>query len=135
MSGPFADAFYYLALLNPKDRSHADATRITRELRQPIVTTTWVLIEVADALVAPSRRRIVHRFLEGLGIQAETRIIPADAKWYGRGLALYGARPDKSWSLTDCIGFEVMREYGLVDALTGDHHFEQAGFRAMFREP
>ena len=40
-------------------------------------------------------------------------------------------RPDKEWSLTDCISFEVMAELGLTEALTADHHFEQAGFRAL----
>lgn len=37
-------------------------------------------------------------------------------------------RPDKNWSLTDCITFVIMREAGLQEALTGDRHFEQAGF-------
>jgi uncharacterized protein len=36
-----------------------------------------------------------------------------------------------SWSLTDCISFEVMRARGISDALTGDHHFAQAGFRVL----
>ncbi len=42
-------------------------------------------------------------------------------------------RPDKDWSLTDCISFVVMEEHGITDALTGDHHFEQAGFRALLK--
>lgn len=50
-----------------------------------------------------------------------------------RGLGLYAARPDKAWSLTDCISFVVMTDRGLTEALTGDHHFEQAGFRALLR--
>jgi hypothetical protein len=38
------------------------------------------------------------------------------------------ARPDKEWSLTDCISFVAMNERNITDALTSDHHFEQAGF-------
>ena len=49
----------------------------------------------------------------------------------GRPLGLFADRPDKHWSLTDCISFVVMNREGIVDALTGDRHFEQAGFRAL----
>jgi predicted nucleic acid-binding protein len=47
------------------------------------------------------------------------------------GLELYHARPDKDWPLTDCISFVVMDDEKLTDALTGDRHFEQAGFKAL----
>jgi predicted nucleic acid-binding protein len=45
----------------------------------------------------------------------------------------YAQRLDKEWSLTDCITFAVMAREGLTDALTGDHHFEQAGFVALLK--
>jgi uncharacterized protein len=48
---------------------------------------------------------------------------------------LYRGRPDKAWSLTDCISFVVMGERGLTEALTSDHYFEQAGFTAVLKEP
>jgi hypothetical protein len=50
-----------------------------------------------------------------------------------RGLALYAARPDKEWSLTDCVSFLVMQDHGVTEALTADHHFEQAGFVALLK--
>lgn len=53
---------------------------------------------------------------------------------YAAGFALFSARQDKSWSLTDCISFEVMRAHGLHDALTADHHFTQAGYHAVFED-
>jgi predicted nucleic acid-binding protein len=46
---------------------------------------------------------------------------------------LFAARPDKDWSLVDCISFVVMKQRRLKDALTTDRHFEQAGFRALRR--
>jgi predicted nucleic acid-binding protein len=46
-------------------------------------------------------------------------------------LERYAARPDKDWTLTDCISFVVMEDEGITDALTGDQHFVQAGFKVL----
>ena len=62
---------------------------------------------------------------------AKTVILPACSELIEKGLQLYAGRLDKGWSLTDCISFVAMREHGINDALTCDHHFEQAGFRVL----
>ena len=135
MTGVYADSFYFIALLNPSDQYHLAAVEATKKLTVPLVTTTWILVEVADALCEPDLRPRVHLFLRRTGFDPNIRVIVADSEWYGRGVELYGRRADKSWSLTDCISFEVMSEFGLTSALTGDRHFEQAGFRALLRSP
>ena len=61
------------------------------------------------------------------------QIVPPSDLLFQRGLDLYAARGDKEWSLTDCISFVVMGDHGIADALTGDHHFEQAGFTPLLR--
>jgi uncharacterized protein len=132
MNEVFADTFYFLALLNPADRFHAEAVRLTQALRFPYVTTTAVLIELADALCRPDARLVAHRFLARLATDPNVQVVDTSSAWYSRGLALFGQRTDKSWSLTDCISFQVMHERGITNALTGDHHFEQAGFRTLF---
>ncbi len=58
-------------------------------------------------------------------------IIPSSTELFAAGVELYATRPDKEWSLTDCISFVVMEREGLTDALTGDRHFEQAGFKVL----
>ena len=50
-----------------------------------------------------------------------------------RGVDFFEQRSDKEWSLTDCLSFLVMRDEGITQALTGDHHFEQAGFTALLK--
>ena len=51
---------------------------------------------------------------------------------YQAGFGLFATRPDKAWSLTDCISFAVMTQRGLSEVLTADRHFKQAGFRIVF---
>lgn len=131
MSEVFADAFYYIALLNPSDQYHAAAVQATKALNRRMVTTLWVLMEVADALSAPAVRQRTYQFLSKISADPNTAIIMDVSPWFSRGVQLYGQRGDKDWSLTDCISFEVMAEHNIADALTGDHHFTQAGFRAL----
>jgi hypothetical protein len=131
----FADTFYYLALLNEDDEAHAKILTIAEHMVGRTVTTAWVLTEVADALAAPGERGEFMRLLETLRASPRCTIVPAAQDLFDEGVALYGQRSDKEWSLTDCISFVVMREHGITDALTGDHHFEQAGFKALLKLP
>ena len=130
----FADTFFFLALRNPRDGAHERATAITLQYpKRKLVTTAWVLAEVADALAAPANRQGFGQLLDLLRANAMVTIISPDSVLFDRGVALYRGRHDKDWSLTDCISFVVMQEHGLSDALTGDHHFEQAGFSALLK--
>jgi predicted nucleic acid-binding protein len=61
------------------------------------------------------------------------QIIPTSAELEAAGLLMYSTHTDKEWGITDCISFAIMRERGITDALTADHHFEQAGFIALLR--
>lgn len=62
------------------------------------------------------------------------RVIPQSRESFLAGLQLYRARPDKGYSLVDCISMQTMCKEGLTEVLTNDRHFEQEGFRALFRE-
>ena len=130
----FADTWYYVAALCETDPFHSAVVAWSRTYHRPVVTTAWVVAEVLNAMSAPHRRLAAHRTITELYTAEGVTVIPADTRWLTRGLALYGARPDKNWSLTDCISFEVMAEFGLTDALTGDRHFAQAGFHALFAD-
>jgi uncharacterized protein len=133
MKAVFADAFYFVALLNRADQHHAKTIAAARELRSQIITTEWVLAEVADALAASTSRRLTAAFITELSSDPQVKIIPAASDLFQRGLQLYEQRPDKQWSLTDCISFVTMHDENLADALTGDAHFTQAGFRALLK--
>ncbi|MBV8488343.1 MAG: type II toxin-antitoxin system VapC family toxin [Planctomycetaceae bacterium] len=135
MMAAFADTFYYLALVNPADEAHQRTLTLSKKRRGRIITTAWVLTEVADALCGPANRTVFTRLIGTIRSDRQTEIAPPSSDLFNRGVDLYARRIDKSWSLTDCISFVVMADRGLIEALTADHHFEQAGFRALLRTP
>ena len=133
MSPVFADAFYFLAFLNPKDAAHQRAIEFAKNSDSPLVTSSWVLTEVADGLAKSSQRRLFRVMLQELEDSPDDHIIWWDTALFHRAVVLYDSRADKHWSLTDCTSFVIMREQGITEALTGDHHFEQAGFVALLK--
>jgi predicted nucleic acid-binding protein len=88
-------------------------------------------MEMADALAQSSCRHSVSPFIHDLVLDPKVRIIHASQDLFERGLQLYDQRQDKGWTLTDCISFVLMADEKMTDALTGDRHFEQAGFKAL----
>ncbi len=129
----FADSHFFFAMLNPNDAAHRKATEFARTHREPLATTAWVLTEVADGLAGTGRRQIFRRILDDFEGTKANLIVPANVETFEKGVEIYHARPDKQWSLTDCISFVVMSEEGITEALTADRHFEQAGFIALLR--
>jgi predicted nucleic acid-binding protein len=133
MRAVFADTFYYLALLDSNDSAHETAVKATRELESATVTTAWVLLELANAPSASRHRAIFAKFLDRLRANPNVIIHEAEKELFDMGVDVYRSREDKDWSLTDCISFVVMQREGVTEALTGDHHFEQAGFTTLLR--
>jgi predicted nucleic acid-binding protein len=62
-------------------------------------------------------------------------VVPFLPEWVNPAISLYGKRPDKDWSLTDCLSFIVMNHRDLAAALTTDRHFEQANYTACMLHP
>jgi predicted nucleic acid-binding protein len=133
MTSVFADTFYFIALLNAADDAHDAAAAYSTDDTVRLVTTAWVLTELADGLAETPGRAIFAEFVNELRGDARVDVVEPDAGLWQRGIDLYDARRDKGWSLTDCISFVVMTDRKMTDALTGDHHFEQAGFHALLK--
>jgi uncharacterized protein len=133
MKPVFADTFYFLALLNQHESSHAKALDFTKSFRGRILTTGWILVELGDGLANPRRRRLFVPMYRDMLAQPDFHIVPCADDLLRQGIDFYDQRPDKEWSLTDCLSFVVMDQQKITDALTGDHHFEQAGFTALLK--
>jgi predicted nucleic acid-binding protein len=127
----FADTYYFLALLAKGGPDHSRALRVTNEIRRRLLTTEWILVEVGDAMASPSNRLRFGELVNYLRSRQEVEIRPASTSLLNQGLDLYLRRPDKDWTLTDCISFVVMEQEGITESLTADHHFAQAGFKTL----
>jgi predicted nucleic acid-binding protein len=133
MTSIFADTSYYIAFFGPRDRHHDKAVELGHTLKRSVIVTEFVLLELGGAMVSSDDRRLFTGFLRYLQSEPDTLIVPASRELFQRGFELFAARRDKHWSLTDCTSFVVMKEYDLSDALTTDHHFEQAGFNVLLK--
>ncbi|MBW3541067.1 MAG: PIN domain-containing protein [Planctomycetes bacterium] len=133
MKAAFADTSYFLALVNPRDQHHAAAREIGKTVAGEIVTTAWVITEFGNAMAHPANRSLFLNLLNDLRRNGRLRMVESNPRLFEEGLDLYARRPDKEWSVTDCISFVVMEEEGLTDALTADHHFEQAGYTVLLK--
>jgi uncharacterized protein len=126
----FADTYYFLARLNSADSHRARVLAYSGQTRARLLTTEWVLLELADTLAKTRFRKIIRDYLKYLDANAE--VVQVDDRLRQAALNLYHQHDDKAWSLTDCLSFVVMREHSATTALNGDRHFIQAGFEAVF---
>jgi uncharacterized protein len=133
MTAVFADTSFYLAVLNPRDVAHAKAVQVGERIERPVVLSDFILLELGNALSAVRQREFFSRLVLHLRSHPNVRIIPASRELLDRGFQLFSRRADKAWSLTDCMSFVVMQDEGLTEALTTDHHFEQAGFAVLLQ--
>jgi predicted nucleic acid-binding protein len=128
----FADTWYFVALLDPRDTHHVRANRLRKLVAQSkLVTHEGVLTEVlayfADA--GSHARMLAAQAVRHA--QATLLVEPADHALFQRALDLYEQRPDKEFSLVDCMSMVLMEERGIRHVLTNDHHFTQAGFSVV----
>jgi predicted nucleic acid-binding protein len=131
----FADTFYWIALIHPKDAWHAPVLAWTAgHASAQLVTTNEVLTEVLNWFAArgPAGRVLASTAVRAVRADASIHVLPPSAADFDGALALYEARPDKEYSLTDCRSMLALRALGISEVLTNDHHFTQEGFTILF---
>ena len=129
------DSAYVIALVNRRDQYHLHAKRLAHQYRNtPLVVTEGVLLEIGNSLAGRFRNQaaqVIGEFIHS----SQVEIVYTSPQLLIAAIDLYKQMSDKEWGLVDCLSFVVMRERGLTDALTSDHHFVQAGFSALFANP
>jgi predicted nucleic acid-binding protein len=120
-----------LCLFDRRDFRHADA-RTFYDYAPVRLTNSYVLAEfVALARARGAPRSAALDFVAALQDDTEVEVVWVDEVLHRESLELLRARPDKDWSLCDAVSILLMQQRGIADALTTDHHFEQASFRRL----
>jgi predicted nucleic acid-binding protein len=128
MKTVFADTSYHIDLLNPRDINHQKAQTFASEYKGDLITSAWIITELANYLCKASNRPLFLSIYEDLQRSNRVTIVPLSNQLHEGGLNLYTQRLDKDWSLTDCVSFLIMQQQNLHEAAATDHHFDQAGF-------
>ena len=133
----FADACYFIGLLNPKDQRHEIAKDASKRLEKcRIVTSEMVLAEVLNGLsrFGPQIREKAVQVTKTLLDNPNVDVVPQTGILFKDALEHYSSRKDKDWSLTDCASFLIMTGKNISEAVTNDHHFEQSEFIILMKD-
>ena len=134
MATCFADTSYWMALSRKRDQYNRHAVvwnRFVIQTKSIIVTTEAVLWEWLNAFSDASTRAVAAEGYRRAHADARIQVVPFQPELIDSAVQLYRTRPDKSWSLTDCLSFVVMEGRQLTEALTTDRHFEQMAMKVM----
>ncbi|GAX40622.1 hypothetical protein NIES4075_15880 [Tolypothrix sp. NIES-4075] len=134
----FGDRSFWGNLIDPTQNYHtlaANFYRTARQQQRKVIITNYIISELVALLTSPLRlpRNATSAFIQGLKTSPYVEIIHVDAILDAQAWNLLASREDKEWSLVDCSSFVVMQQRGLMEALTTDHHFEQAGFIRLLK--
>jgi predicted nucleic acid-binding protein len=138
MADLFADTSGWGHLLDSRQPFHAQAAHIyhaARQQGQKVITTNYVLLEIVALFTSPLRipRSSLVALLDGVKSSPYIEVVHVDAALDAEAWQLLRSRADKEWSLVDCASFVLMKRRGILEALTSDHHFEQAGFVRLLK--
>ncbi len=130
----FLDTSFVYASVNKRDQWHERALKWQIRLVEsntPLLTTQFILVEIADGLASINFRQKAAQILRNFAQNPLIEVVPFSDELYNATLDFYENRQDKKWGFTDCSSFVVMAERNLTDALTVDDDFQQAGFHAL----
>ena len=134
----FVDTSGWASLADADQQFHSLAKSHYAVFRQDnarFVTTNYVIAELIALLTSPirmSRARVIE-YVQSIKMSTNVVIAHVDKEMDSRSFEFLQKRGDKAWSLVDCSSFLLMQEEGIADALTTDHHFEQAGFVRLLK--
>ncbi len=133
MTPIFLDTVGLLAIWDEDDQWHNAAESGYRQIiaaRQPVVTTTFILLECGNAEARRAYRADVCALRRTLELRGEL-IVPTQEDWLNAWEAYERGKTGHA-GIVDQVSFIVMRRLGLTHAFTNDRHFQAAGFTTLF---
>jgi predicted nucleic acid-binding protein len=133
----FADTFFWVASINPKDDWYIRVNQTFDSIRPcMLITTDEVLTELLNFYSnSGSQLRLrAARLAEDILDNSDIDVRPTTRQSFLSALLLYRQRSDKGYSLIDCVSMNTMRQLSLTEVLTRDQHFSQEGFITLFKE-
>lgn len=134
MKSIFVDTSGWIGLVNSADSLHDSATRLYHSKYVEgclFVTHSGIMLETGNGLSGLRLRLAGVAWKQKLEKSDRVEIIEIDRAIYEADWRLFGDRPDKEWGIVDCISFELMKRLNILEAMTADRHFEQAGFKKL----
>ena len=132
----FADAGYWIALINPSDDLHYSAKSVSAAIAPfNIVTSEMVFTEVLNSFSRKGTgfRKATIDLIRDARTDTTIDVVPQTSELFNVAFELYLQRLDQAWSHTDCASFYIMQQQNILKALTHDRHFEQVSFIALLR--
>jgi predicted nucleic acid-binding protein len=133
----FADTSYWIALQLPEDALHRSAVKLFEAMPDGsrLITSELVMVEFLNHMSRAGhgvRKQAAETWTK---IEKSSRVdlVPSTEDLLGQARFMFENLVDKSWSLTDCASIIIMRRKKINEVLSSDHHFEQAGLRALMR--
>jgi uncharacterized protein len=127
----FVDTSAWYDMVFPDAPAHADIEKIMRTSGAKFVTSTYVLDELVSLLLTRKGYTIAAQAASHIRSAPEVRLEHPEAAEEARAWRLFLDRPDKGYTLTDCLSFVIMRRLSITEALATDDHFRQEGFTVL----
>lgn len=132
----FLDTSGLFAFLVKNDNKHKEASRIIRKSVKDgthLITTDYIIDETATLLKARGFTQIIPNLFDGIMSSKACRIEWMDQDLFNMTKAMFLRYNDHEWAFTDCFSFIVMKNSAIMDALTKDTHFLEAGFTPLLK--
>ncbi len=127
----FIDTSFVIALINKNDLYHDKAIELSIKYEDyPLITTDVVLLEIGNAMAKKFKQEAI-KIIETFQDSDAVRIVEFNFTLFEKAFEMYKKYNDKTWGIVDCLSFIVMQENNVVNALTSDKHFKQAGFKVL----